>query len=1723
MAFGTETRYVSDYASLRSAISEYNENTGADFKIVLTRSITLSDNLPGITGNTNLKGINSGSLSIDGAGYAIDGAGKYRGFYIDGSDADVTVTVANTTFANCQAKGGDGGAGTSGGGGGMGAGAAIYAYSGKVVLNNVSATNSSAVGGTGGGVLYGSDSYGGGGGLGGNGGSGKLTETGAASGGGIFVNGKDSTAETLAGDGGVTSENHLDSFGHNIPDTTTPVGGTSLAGGGGGASVAYGGGGGFGGGGGAGGTLGGAGGFGGGGAGSSSNTTAGAGGFGAGAGGYVEPVESSKFESTPGGGTGGGGAALGGAIFVGTDANVTVVVDKDTNSSVQSGSLTAGKGGGGTAQNGEAIGTGIFLLNDLAIQVAEGGTYVVSDDIGGYAGSKKVTADENGKYENTSGIIKSGDGTLVLNAANSTYTGDTTVQGGTLVANSVGSISSYSGLNVDSGSVELNADQNVKNLNGGVGGVINLNSQTLTVSGDGTNGSYAGKIKGNGMLVKDGTNTLALAGDSRGEKFATTLKGGTIRLQNDGALGDGVLYYKRDNADDQTSSLEFADGVTMANDIVLDGNSNALILSGGSATITGTITKRNGSNGEVVIRLAGGEAVRLANTGVSTDAGGKKVVSNGNQIDRLTIENGGLVVDVDSFSTGLTRHWYNSLGGADIVNNGETKLSFILDSDDPDAGLRFSNNIVSNSGWITVDPVTLKDSTQQIKKIDHTGSTSGNGGFRLDIGADATYNVLGSYSTGLTDVKSGTLNFVSVADNAAYVGGLSSSGAGTVQLGSKDLIVNFASGNIAYNGTILGDNEGSNIYKNGNGSWTLNLTNSSKVNSVNVNQGVFSLGSNHYDSGSYLSNDFAVVLGLNGTLQHSTDSGETLVLNNLNASQGGSIVVGEKDELVLTRANKTTSIAANLNGSGWLYLDNVTSNGAVVPWTFSGNNSSWKGTIAAFDPSAEIVLASANAGSANSSIEFGSYGTLKVTQTTGLGALNFDDNATINVATGKSLALNRLTSNIAFLDDSVLTIDGGGQVVLASGAASNYYGASTIKGSSMLTLLGDNTPEGSTRRTTKLTEGGVLAMDYSSVSSSGTLSSYWGSEIDVEGKGGIFVVGKPSNGPVVMNETIGFVGTEPGVLTFNTTNSVVELAGTVAGSGLLNKVGNGTLILNGAGTFDSAVVDQGTLRLGTSSSNYSDQLAYAELTINNGSVDGWANKLGSVKLNSGSLHLANTDTVKLSGSDSVFSMNGGTLYVDVLDKNTYTNFKAEDPNATAQMNGGTIYVDTDTYGADLAIGDSLTIVDVSAGNLSANPSSYTIYDNYSGLRFVVDSSKLSDGYFNLLLKRASFSEFAITENQKSVAGYLDKWQDGPTWDSSYNDMFAALENAVEANPVVLDQMTGEMRFSAMNAQVQSRNLMRHALTRNVLPSTTLTGCRGVNTYSSAIRGQSWQYGQDEASGLAGWASMFGAGGDASSHYGTSGYDYQFIGGMFGVELGNTATNQFGFYYSHNSADVDGGHMGNVTIGDNVFGLYFRASDDWGYTFATGSLGVADYDIDRSLYVGSKSHYFSGATDGWSGSAYLERGFNFCLPASTLQPYGGLQYTHLTMDGFTETGTYKAFALTTSDTEYNSLQGVLGVRWLKSIPFTRSAFDFSAYVNWTHEFLDESVEGDLTMVAGPNNTFHIVGNGAGRDWIYAGLGGDWLLSDNFDIFGGADVQTNSYTTYVNGNGGFRIKW
>ncbi|WP_200755222.1 autotransporter-associated beta strand repeat-containing protein, partial [Salmonella enterica] len=123
-------------------------------------------------------------------------------------------------------------------------------------------------------------------------------------------------------------------------------------------------------------------------------------------------------------------------------------------------------------------------------------------------------------------VVKSGDKTLTLSGINS-YTGGTTISGGTLVASNVDALGS--GDVTDNATLELNTGGDFDNAIGGTGSVVKSGDKTLTLSGA---NSYTG---------------------------GTTISGGTLVASNVEALGSGDVT---DNA-----TLELNTGGDFANNI----------------------------------------------------------------------------------------------------------------------------------------------------------------------------------------------------------------------------------------------------------------------------------------------------------------------------------------------------------------------------------------------------------------------------------------------------------------------------------------------------------------------------------------------------------------------------------------------------------------------------------------------------------------------------------------------------------------------------------------------------------------------------------------------------------------------------------------------------------------------------------------------------------------------------------------------------------------------------------------------------------------------------------------------------------------------------------------------------------------------------------------------------------------------------------------------------
>ncbi len=537
-----------------------NDDDVLDCSSIAGLTITLSTSLPAITKN----------YTINGSGITIDGASTYQGFqvasgtsvinnvtiqhalskggnggngYSGGGGAvggggalyihgGATVTLEASSLSNNIARGGDGGSADNNGNAGAGGGGGFGGGNGGGSLSLVSAGGGGgghSNGGSGGsqfsingsnGVYFGGGGGGAGinsvvpGGAGGNASPAGLFVGGAQSGGnggGGAGDSQDGFAATGTGGSGVPGNGGngigVDLLfggggggGASLETSSSGATGIGAGGGGGGCNLSGGTGGILGGGGGGGeGSIGGAGGFGAGGGGAATGGTGG-GGFNAGGGnGGTDPSDVAG---------GGGGSGLGGAIFIQSNATLTIVNAQQ----IANNSVIAGIGGSSTNDtdpgyippgNGLALGSDLFVREQGSIIFNLSNTLTIATPIAG---------DQTNGPATSGGLQKIGTGILNLNGAN-TYSGLTSINGGTL------------------------------NLNGSVIGNATINSAGIlsgnaTIGGNLTNsGAVHVDINSNGTSLVAVTGTASLTGTLEVSIAANTLSGNFTVLTSSAITG----------------------------------------------------------------------------------------------------------------------------------------------------------------------------------------------------------------------------------------------------------------------------------------------------------------------------------------------------------------------------------------------------------------------------------------------------------------------------------------------------------------------------------------------------------------------------------------------------------------------------------------------------------------------------------------------------------------------------------------------------------------------------------------------------------------------------------------------------------------------------------------------------------------------------------------------------------------------------------------------------------------------------------------------------------------------------------------------------------------------------------------------------------------------------------------------------------------------------------
>lgn len=467
---------------------------------------------------------------------------------------------------------------------------------------------------------------------------------------------------------------------------------------------------------------------------------------------------------------------------------------------------------GYSLNNTNGLGVG-YTLNQLDLQ--SGQTLTLSGDTATPAGASDMKA------------LISGSGNLAIDATNAltltnagnTYTGTTTVTGGTLRAGALNVIDDSSQVTLNNGTTfDLNGfNQSVNNLTGT--GNVTLGASTLT---ENTTGSvtYGGAIGGTGSVTTAGTGTWILTGNNAWTG-GTTLGGGVLQLGAGGTSGS-IVGNVVNNAG---LVINRSDDVTTAGAI----SGSGTLTQNSSATGTTTLTGTNSYTGATTVQQGtlqlgnGGTTGSLAGTSAITLDSGAALTFN--RSNAMTVANAitgdGRVTQVGSGTTVMS--------GTSAYTGGTTVAAGTLNAANSsalgsgaatvDSGasllLSFSNgtfaNAVANGGLLNVTGAgnTLNSTftgtgENRISALNTTlggDNTLFTGNWNIISGGEA--NVAGGQNLGDAAVNlDGTLNIAPASGNYTFTNILTGSGLMTAALASGSSFAFDNTVGSAYTGTL---------------------------------------------------------------------------------------------------------------------------------------------------------------------------------------------------------------------------------------------------------------------------------------------------------------------------------------------------------------------------------------------------------------------------------------------------------------------------------------------------------------------------------------------------------------------------------------------------------------------------------------------------------------------------------------------------------------------------------------------------------------------------------------------------------------------------------------------------------------------------------------------------------------------------------------------------------
>lgn len=325
-----------------------------------------------------------------------------------------------------------------------------------------------------------------------------------------------------------------------------------------------------------------------------------------------------------------------------------------------------------------------------------------------------------------------------------------------------------------------------------------------------------------------------------------------------------------------------------------------------------------------------------------------------------------------------------------------------------------------------------------------------------------------------------------------------------------------------------------------------------------------------------------------------------------------------------------------------------------------------------------------------------------------------------------------------------------------------------------------------------------------------------------------------------------------------------------------------------------------------------------------------------------------------------------------------------------------------------------------------------------------------------------FESFATTDNERAIARALE--QSG----NAFAGTVLSLGTEEEVNATYA-ALSDDMYAAARNALV---------VNATTVSRTVMDQARGFGEGRSAEleqgRGRIW------ATGIGFW-------GDAEGE--SHGLDVDFRAGLLGGEVVAHETTKLGAFFGYGSTDYKG-RFGKIDGDDLHFGVY-GLTDVGPVSFAYGVAYTAE-DRESSHVFGTTAN--SHDEDATVLQAYAEAAYRFDVAGAKIDPYLGLTWARVEVDGFSEAMSGESFAV--KDQKDDIQIATLGARATLPMTWGTMPVALKADLGWSHYFGD--TEAVTRMQLGVGGAIAELQAKELKDQVNLGLGITGQVSQNATV-------------------------